>query len=223
MRMVRTAAKALAAIVLLPGMLTAQEAAAPAHKFNDSWFWGLHSGAMLFSAGANNETQITAPTVGVEWFITRTRLALRVGIDQAFFDEQAGVVDPTMGGAVRPVDVTDWRRYAAEVYFLTSTESNFRPYAGLGVALNVLQESVPTGTFTSPEAMDTVVTEVHELSSRASFVVTGGAQMGFGRTAAFLQASAMPTRNGFLLSRSQYTIVFSAGLRYNFGSAIEKF
>jgi hypothetical protein len=39
----------------------------------------------------------------------------------------------------------------------------------------------------------------------------------------FLQASSMPTRNNFLFSRSSYTFVVEAGLRYNFGSAIEKF
>lgn len=223
MRMVRTAAKALVAIALVPGLLTAQEADRSAKEFTDSWFWGLHSGAMMFSAGVDAESKVTAPTIGGEWFITRSRIALRVSVEQAFFDEQAGVFDATVSGAVRPVDVNDWRRYSAEMYFFASPLRNIRPYAGVGVSINVLQDATPTGSFASEASLDSVYTQVHELSSRASAVFTAGAQMGFGRTAVFLQGSAMPTRNNFLFSRSQYTTVLSAGVRYNFGSAIEKF
>ena len=223
MRMVRTAATALVAIALIPGLLAAQDADASAKRFQDSWFWGLHTGAMMFSAGVDQETKVTAPTIGAEWFITRSRLALRLSVEQAFFDEQAGVFDATVAGAVRPVNVSDWRRYAAEMYFFASPYRGLRPYAGFGVAIHALQDAAPEGSFTTAESLDSVFTAVHRLSSRASAVFSAGAQMEFGRTAAFLQASAMPTRNSFLFSRSQYTTMLSAGVRYNFGSAIEKF
>ena len=32
----------------------------------------------------------------------------------------------------------------------------------------------------------------------------------------------MPTQNNFLLNRAAYTFLVQAGLRYNFGSAIDK-
>lgn len=220
MRMVRTAA-AVVGLTFLPSLLSAQ-ANGSSSGIRDSWFWGIHGGAMLFNAGTDEDVMVTAPTVGAEWFITRASIALRMSVQQAFFDEMAVVFDPTVGGA-RPVAVKDWRRYAAELYFMPSGDRFLTPYLGMGVALNVLQNATPQGSFVSEASLDSVYTRVNEFSSRASFLASAGGQFNFGRTAFFLQASAMPTRNQFLLSRSQYTIGLEAGLRYNFGSAIEKF
>jgi hypothetical protein len=222
MRMVRTAAKALAGIALVPALLSAQSDES-AKYFNDSWFWGINGGTMMFTAGADRDVQVMAPAVGAEWLITRTRIALRLAIQQAFFEEQAAVFDPTVNGAARPVDVSDWRRYAAEMLFFPKAYGNLRPYAGLGLALNVLQNATPMGSFASEQSLDSVFTQVHESSSRASAVFSAGVQAGLGRSALFVQGSAMPTRNNFLFSRANYTFVVEAGLRYNFGSAIEKF
>jgi hypothetical protein len=70
--------------------------------------------------------------------------------------------------------------------------------------------------------MDSVLTTVNDFSSRASVVFTAGTQWNLSKAGLFLQGSAMPTRNGFLLNRSAYTFMAQAGLRYNFGSAIDK-
>lgn len=223
MRMVRTAAKALAGLAFIPGLLAAQ-ADASGKDFKDSWFWGIHGGAMMFSAGTGvKATNVTAPSIGGEWLITRTTVGLRVSLQQAFFEDQAGVFDPSVAGAVRPVEVKDWRRYSAELLVFPKAYGSLRPYGGLGLALNVLQNATPTGSFTSEEQLNQVFTQVDESSSRASVVLTAGIQAGFGRSALFAQGSAMPTRNAFLLNRSAYTLVLEAGLRVNFGSAIEKF
>jgi hypothetical protein len=50
--------------------------------------------------------------------------------------------------------------------------------------------------------------------------VTIGAMESFGKSALFVQASSMPTKNNFLINRSNYTFVLQAGLRHNFGSSI---
>lgn len=220
MRMVRTAA--IAGLVLLPSLAVAQGNASTS-GMKDSWFWGINGGAMLFNAGYDQEVKVTAPTVGGEWMITRSQIALRLAVQQAFFDEQSGVFDATVSGAVRPVDVKDWRRYSAEVFFLPSGDRAFVPYLGVGLALNVLQNAAPQGSFVSEESLTEVYTLVDEYSSRASLLASLGGQFNFGRTAFFVQASAMPTRNAFLLPRSQYTLGLEAGIRYNVGSAIEKF
>ena len=151
MRMARTAARALAGMLLVPGVAFAQ-ADQSAKNFTDSWFWGLNGGAMFFTAGADHNSQVTAPSVGGEWLITRTHIGLRFAIDQAFFDEQAGIVDPT--GAVRQVNISDWRRYSSEIYFFPKAFGSMHPYAGLGFALNVLQNSTPTGSFSSQGQQD---------------------------------------------------------------------
>lgn len=220
MRMVRTAA--IAGLVLLPSLAVAQGNASTS-GMKDSWFWGINGGAMLFNAGYDQEVKVTAPTVGGEWMITRSQIALRLAVQQAFFDEQSGVFDATVSGAVRPVDVKDWRRYSAEVFFLPSGDRAFVPYLGVGLALSVLQNAAPQGSFVSEESLTEVYTLVDEYSSRASLLASLGGQFNFGRTAFFVQASAMPTRNAFLLPRSQYTLGLEAGIRYNVGSAIEKF
>jgi hypothetical protein len=220
--MVCNAAKALAGIACLPGLLVAQGNSE--RTLYDAWYWGVNGGAMVFNSGLGEEaTRVTAPAVGAEWLITRTRIALRMSVQQAFFDEQAGIFDPTAAGNVRAVDVSDWRRYAAEVYAFPTTHPGLRPYAGMGIALNVLQNATPQGSFNSEESMDSVFSLVHSTSTRASLILAAGMQADFGRSALFFQGSAMPTRNGFLLSRSHYTFVIEAGVRYNFGSAIEKF
>ena len=222
MRMVRTAAKALAGIALVPALLAGQAADA-GKQFNDSWFWGISGGAMMFTAGVDQDVRVTAPSVGAEWLITRTHIGLRMSVEQAFFDKQAAVFDASVAGAARPVNVSDWRRYSAEIYFFPSTESSLRPYAGFGLALNVLQNATPTGSFASEAALDSVNTSVNDHASRASAVFTAGAQYGIGRAALYVSGSGMPTRNNFLFSRSSYTFLVQAGVRYNFGSAIEKF
>ncbi len=221
MRMVRTVA-AVAGLTLVPALAHAQGSGSSS-GMHDSWFWGVHGGAMLFNAGLDQDVKVTAPTVGGEWMITRSRMALRLSVEQAFFNEKSGVFDATVANAVRPVDVKDWRRYSAEVYFMPSGDGSFVPYLGLGVALNVLQNASPEGSFVSEESLTEVYTMVDDYSSRASLLVSAGGQLNLGRAALFVQASAMPTRQQFLLSRSQYTIGLEAGIRYNVGSAIEKF
>jgi hypothetical protein len=221
MRMARLAA-AVVGIAFVPGLALAQ-ANESAKNFNDSWFWGLNGGAMFLTTGFDQSTKVTAPSIGGEWLITRTRIGLRIAIDQAFFDdEMAAVFDPGVGA--RPVVVSDWRRYSAEIYFFPfSNSGSIRPYAGLGLALNVLQESAPLGSFSSEAQMDTVFTLVNEFSSRASTVFTAGLQASLGRSALFIQGSGMPTRNNFLFNRAGYTFMVQGGVRYNIGSAIEKF
>jgi hypothetical protein len=222
MRMVRTVAATFAGMMLVPAVAFAQAntSAAPSR---DAWYWGINGGAMLFNAGYDAEQSVTAPTVGGEWFILRQRFAVRLSIQQAFFDEQAAVYDPTVSGAARPVDVKDWRRYAVEVYAMPQGDRFLLPYAGAGIALNVLQNATPVGSFVSEESLEQVFLDVDEFSTRASLVGTVGAQFNFGRSALFVQASGMPTRNAFLLNRSNYTTVLEAGIRHSFGSAIEKF
>jgi hypothetical protein len=221
MRMVRTAA-ALAGLTLLPSLLFAQSNGS-SNGMKDSWFWGINGGAMLFNAGFDEDVMVTAPSVGGEWLITRTNVALRVSVAQAFFEEQSAIFDPTVSGSVRPVDVKDWRRYAAELYFMPSGDRSLVPYAGFGLALNVLQSATPAGSFSSEESLEEVFTLVDEFSTRASLMFTLGTQVRVGRSGVFVQASAMPTRNQFLLNRSNYTFGLEAGIRYNVGSAIERF
>lgn len=223
MRIARTFALALLGAAALPSLSTAQSAAGSGRLgFEDSWFWGIKGGSTMFTAGEDGAAKVNAPTVGAEWLITRSRMALNFSIEQAFFDNRAGVYDPSAAGSVRPVAISDMRRYQASIFLYPATYGRFRPYAGLGLGLNVIQNAQPEGTFSSPESQEQVFADVAEQSSRSSFVLTGGVQAQFGRYALFAQAATMPTRNNFLINGASNTWMLEGGVRYNLVHAIER-
>lgn len=219
MRIVRTVVRTVAWTAFVPALALAQTRTAPA--FADSWFWGVKGGTTMFTVVDGGASK-SAPTVGGEWLLTRTRIALDISVEQTFFDGLAGVYDPTVSGSLRPVDISDWRRYQASIFFFPWRFDSFHPYAGLGLAINVIQNAAPEGQFTSQDSQDAVFQQVSDYSSRASVNFTAGAQYSLGRASIFGQASAMPTRAHFLVSGSGYTYMFEGGIRLNVGRSIEQ-
>ena len=154
--------------------------------------------------------------------ITRSHVALNVSVEQAFFDTKAAVFDATSTGSIRPVGISDLRRYNASVLFFPTQFGAIRPYAGIGLALNVIQSAQPEGTFSSSEAQSSVFTAVDQQSSRTSPVLTVGAQAQVQRVSLFAQAATMPTRNNFLINGAANTFMLEAGIRYNLLRAIDR-
>lgn len=228
MRIVRTFGLALAAAALLPvaasaqSVQGAQSAAQGPRDFQDSWFWGIRGGSTMFTAGADGSSRVYAPSVGFEWLITRSRVALNLSVDQSFFDDQSRVFDPTVAGSVRPVSISDMRSYQGSIFFFPKQYGSMRPYAGLGLALNVIQNADPQGTFATSASQTEILTTVEDQTSRASAIFTLGVQAQVQRASLFLQAASMPTRNRFLLNGAANTFQFQAGVRYNLAGAIEK-
>lgn len=222
MRIARTFRLALAAAAVIPTLALAQASNAP-RTFNDSWFWGIKGGSTMFTTGADGNTKVTAPSVGGEWLITRTHIGLYLSVEQSFFDETAGVYDASSVGSVRPVSISDLRRYSGGVYFFPFKTTAVRPYAGLGLAINVIQNAEPQGTYGSAAAQDSVFSAVDDQSSRVSSVFTLGAQAQIvNRVSFFAQASAIPTRRHFLINGSSNTFALEAGLRFNLLGAIDR-
>lgn len=226
MRIVRTFGLVLFAATALPMLAGAQATSLPTSKsarvFDDSWFWGVKGGSTMFTTGEAGTSKVTAPTVGFEWLITRSRVALNVSVEQAFFDNTASVFDATSTGSVRRVSISDLRRYNASIFFFPVQYGALRPYAGLGLALNVIQSAQPQGTFSSSEAQSSVFTAVERQSSRTSPVLTVGAQAQVMRASLFAQVATMPTRNNFLINGGANTFMLEAGIRYNLLSAIDR-
>ncbi|MEO6446414.1 MAG: hypothetical protein ABIZ91_06960 [Gemmatimonadaceae bacterium] len=226
MRIVRTFGLVLFAAVALPsvGRAQAMSHAAPkaARNFDDSWFWGVKGGSTMFTTGDNGSAKVSAPTVGAEWLITRTRVALNLSIEQAFFDRNAVVFDNTAPGSARSVSISDLRRYNASLFVFPVRYGSLRPYAGLGLALNVIQSAEPQGTYSSSQAQQNVFNTVNEQSSRTSPVFTVGAQAEVYRASVFAQVATMPTRNNFLINGAANTFMLEAGVRFNLLSAIER-
>ena len=220
MRFVRPLRLAVATSCLLPALAAAQAPTAT-RGFEDSWFWGAKGGVAIFTTGVAGTTRVVAPSAGVEWLITRRNVGAYVSLDQAFFDESAGVYDASVTGSAREVKIGDARRYAAGVYFYPVQYGLVRPYAGLGLAIHVIQRADPQGTYASEAAQRAVLDAVREQSSRVSATFTAGAQAQLGRASVFGQASMMPTRNNFLINGGAHTYVVEAGVRYNLLSAID--
>lgn len=222
MRIVRTFRLALAAAALIPMLASAQAAAKAPRAFDDSWFWGIKGGSTMFTTGAAGDAKVSAPTFGAEWLVTRSRMGVYLSVEQAFFDNTAAVFDASSVGSARPVDISDLRSYNAGVYFFPLRYGNLRPYAGLGIAISVIQNAEPRGTYTSEASQQAVFESVDDQSSRVSPVFTAGAQYQVQRVSLFGQVATLPTRRNFLINGAANTFVLQAGVRFNLLGAIDR-
>ena len=218
MRTVRWMTSALALTLLLPAAGAAQMQSQSRH-FTDSWFWGAKFGLMNFSTSSAGST--VAPLIGGEWLITRSRGALYLSVDQAFFSSHTQVFD----NIDVPIDVNikDLRRYTAAALAFPGVWKGVRPYAGAGFALNLIQHATlrDANEITDDDQFAFVGQQVQDQKSRISFLMMGGVQFQYRRVSVFGQASYMPSRANFLLNdRSTYFL--EGGVRYNFGPASDR-
>lgn len=216
MRTIRRLSSGLALLVLLPTVAAAQTA----HPFTNAWYWGAKGGAM--TVRTSEESKI-APLVGVEWMITRTRAGLYVSVEQGYFDALGTVADSSSPTGLRDVSLKNFRRASAALVAYPGMVGRLRPYAGMGVALNLVQRARPTDpTFTSAGGAAEAMRRIEDRRSRASVLFMGGMQSEWQNVALFAQATAMPTGSRFLLSGDDNMYMVEAGVRLNVGSAIEK-
>ncbi|HEY0971517.1 MAG TPA: hypothetical protein VGE02_11175 [Gemmatimonadales bacterium] len=211
MRIIRRLATGLALISVVPATAAAQDS----RPFADSWFWGLKGGV---TAARTSLESAAAPTVGLDWLITRSRAGLYLSLEQAFFDDLRGrVVDEQ--GARSDVSMSNYRRASAALVAFPGNFDRVRPYAGIGVALNMVEKASPVdGDFASAPTLRAI----EELRTRTSFMFMGGVQGELDRVSLFAQAAAMPTGRDFLLYGGSLTYAVEAGVRINVGSAIER-
>lgn len=215
-------ARLFAVLVCLLGPAVA--AAQERHPFTDSWFWGA-KGGVAFLPTATNRAE--APAFGAEWLITRSRVALYVGLDQAYFDAVSTVDNAPSNGVVRLVDIRDMRRFTIAGYMFpwSIADGAIRPYTGIGYSFNYIVRASSQGNqFDSPEARDTVLTRIETAKTRGSLIGTLGLQLQLGRLAPFVQGTVMPTQGSgaFLVNGDGFSYYVEGGLRFNFGNAIER-
>lgn len=210
MRNIRRLATGLALLSVVPATAAAQGS----RSFDDSWFWGVKGGV---TAARTSLESAASPTVGLDWMITRSRAGVYLSLEQAFFSDLRGhVVDGQ--GARSEVNMTNYRRASAALVAFPGSFDRIRPYAGLGLALNLVEKASPVnGDFASGATLQTI----ESLRSRTSFLFMGGVQGELDRVSLFAQASAMPTGRDFLLYGGSLTYAVEAGVRINVGSAIE--
>ena len=215
MRLFRSPLLGLALLSALPTIGSAQAG----RLFKDSWFWGAKTGVMMYSTKAVENA--ISPMVGGEWLITRTRGALYVSYDQTFFNNDSAIQDVLNTNGIRIVNMDDMRRLTFAALAFPKQYIGFRPYGGVGVALNFIQTATPRGTYVSASQANDIAATVEDQRTRASVLVMLGLQAQYSRWSLFGQATMMPAHAQFLINgRSTYFV--EGGLRYNIGSSIER-
>jgi hypothetical protein len=95
---------------------------------------------------------------------------------------------------------------------------NVRPYAGLGLSVDLVGSARPVLAENESDVDDAVFDRIDESKSQAAVMAMGGVQFQVQRAAVFVQASVVPGQSRFLLGDNALGF-FEAGLRYNFGSS----
>ena len=184
--------------------------------FDDSWFWGVKTGVATFSPTLGPSE--TAATYGAEWLITRTHAGLYVSFDQANVSTTSAVFDPTLDGSARPVAVSKMNRVGFAALAFPWRFGNVRPYAGLGLSVDLVGSARPMLAENENNVDDAVFDRIDESKSQAAVMAMGGVQFQVQRAAVFVQASVVPGQSRFLLGDNALGF-FEAGVRYNFGSS----
>jgi hypothetical protein len=214
----RTTRWFIAGMVCGAASLSATASAQQSHYFDDSWFWGVKSGVATFSPtlGGNE----TAATYGGEWLITRSSGGLYVSFDQANVSTVSAVLDPSTSDGFRPVTVNKLRRIGFAALAFPKRFGRFRPYAGLGLSVDVVGSASPQVGAQSDSVDAAVFDRIDQNRSQAGVLGMAGVQMQFERLAIFGQASVVGGQSNFLLGNNALSF-FEGGVRYNFGSSRE--
>ena len=219
MRMFRPLAIAMAFVVALPAISTAQKG----RQFKNSWFWGVKAGGLTLADSGQAYRQ--APLAGIDWLITRSRGGLYVSGGQSFFNQQTFTLyDPAQADSgLRVVDLKNMRKLDFAVVGFPGEHLRFHPYIGAGFSLSQIAAAVPQGPFTNADQLNYADQVIQEQRVGFSPLFIAGGQYSFRRFSVFGQASASPTQQRFLLYNGRpFNFSYEAGLRYNFGSSIDR-
>ena len=219
MRTIRALMIATAVIVALPNVGGAQRGA----PFTDSWFWGVKLGG--FTLADSGQKYVQAPVVGIDWMITRTHGGLYVSGSQTFFSQHTFTLrDPVSADSgLRPILIKNLRRLDVTLMGFPGEHLNLHPYAGVGFSLGQVSTVQAQGTFSNNDQLlfaDQVIAD-----ERVAFspLLMGGVQWRLKRASVFGQISASPAQKRFILYNGKpFNFGYEIGVRYNFGSSIDR-
>ncbi|MBI2409315.1 MAG: hypothetical protein HYV19_13545 [Gemmatimonadetes bacterium] len=218
MRTISRLGRALTLAAFLPVVAAAQQAGAP---IDNSWFWGVSGGRLSFPTYFH---RIDAPMITADWLITRQRFGLQVYASQAYFTDSSTVADPNSSG-LRKAQITDLRRVGFQGIMFLPSWRWVRPYAGVGYSLNYVKQAEPIGTsFNSAAARDSAQARINDAKSAVKATFSGGFMVTYRKFAPYAQYTLMPTKGtgDWLINGNGATQFWEVGLRYNFGSSIDK-
>lgn len=220
MRITRALAAALAFAALMPRTGTAQLG----RGFKDAWFWGAKAGAMDYNSATTTHQQ--APLGGIEWLITRSHGGLYVSYSESFFTDQAAIltnVDPS-DTLPRLINLKNMRRLDVAAMIFPGNNLYMHPYAGIGFSIKQISNAESADPlYTSQDQYNATQAYIAALRTGASPYFIVGNQIRLIGFSVFFQGTASPAqKNMFLYNNKAFHLTYEAGIRYNFGSSIEK-
>jgi hypothetical protein len=113
---------------------------------------------------------------------------------------------------------------AAMVFPLQTAK--YHPYFGIGLTLNQIGSASFTGSFASPARYQIALDSVQSKKTSFSPTLIGGLQVRMPGFSVFGQAVASPAQQNFFLYNQNggaaVNIGLEGGIRYNFGSSIDR-
>ena len=214
MQKLRAVAMALAAVTVVSASGNAQEM----RNFDNSWFWGFKSGINTFSAPGHGNTSTV--NLGIDWLITRTKGGLYVSGEQSVFKRDVDIFDATSNTGERTVQVSDMRRITVAGLAFPKHFGGITPYGGVGYTIAVLGDARIRVDSANTFPNNSFVDLVDQARSRSAVVGIVGVQIQTKRAAVFAQESMIPSNTNFLFS--SVMSFFEFGVRYNFGTSIDR-
>ncbi len=219
MRPIRALTTAAVIVAALPACALAQRG----RGFTDSWFWGIKAGG--FTLADSGQKYIQAPMVGVEWLITRTHGGLYVSGSETFFSQHSFILrDPaTLDSGFRAVSLKNLRRLDVALMGFPGEHLNFHPYVGLGFTLEEVGSASAVPPFGNSDQVAFAQQYIDDNKAAFSPLFIVGGQWRLRRVSVFGQGTLSPAQKQFLLYNNRaWNFGYEAGLRYNFGSSIDR-
>ena len=199
-------------------VVSASAQAQAVRNFDDSWFWGAKGGINTFSAAGHGNG--TAPNIGIDWLITRSKGGLYVSGDQSIFNHDVDVFDPAATTGKRTVRVDDMRRLSFAAMAFPKHFGGITPYAGVGYMIAILGNARIRLDSLNAYPSNAFIDDVNNSRSRGAVLGMLGVQVQTRRAAIFAQETMLPANSRFLLN--SVLSFFEFGVRYNFGSSIDR-
>ena len=214
MQKLRAVAVAMAATLVVSASANAQGV----RNFDNSWFWGFKTGVNTFSApGFGNTSTVD---FGIDWLITRQRGGLYVSGNNSIFERDVKVFDAASTTGERTVRVNDLRRITFAAVAFPKHFGGITPYGGIGYTIAVLGDARVFVDSVNPFPTNAFLDEVERNRSRGAVIGMAGLQIRTKRAAIFAQETILPSNSNFLFS--SVMSFFEFGIRYNFGSSIDR-
>src|SRR5471032_2713987 len=195
-RLVVLSLAAIATAALTPRTGAAQSATS---GFADSWYWGAYGGYTNFSTAFGTQNITTnAPSIGVDWMLTRSRAALHVFAEQSYFSTTSSIGSPT-GSAPLAVNINDMSRLGFDLMIFMPEYKMIKPYLGVGYAFNFinsasLRSCAGCNTFASQAQADSNQKAIVAARTQGKAFANVGAMWVYKRFAPFAQFTVIPTQ-----------------------------